>query len=829
MRTRVPLMIAAALLACLSAGPAAAAPPFPAAPAVAAKSIRIVMDDNYPPFAFRDAGGGLQGILIDRWRLWERVTGIRAEVTGMDWGEALTRMKAGEFDVIDTIFLNDERSAWLDFGRPYEKLEVPIFFRGEIPGITDAASLRGFVVAVKAGDAAIGFLRGNGVRALLEYPSYEAIVGAARDGKVNVFVVDRPPALHFLYRMGIADRFRRTAPLYVGEFHRAVRKGDAAVLRAVEDGFAGLPAGALQEIDSRWYGSEAGTLAHGVLRILPAAAAGLFGVAFLLLLWNRSLKRKVAAKTRELTREVEVSNRRAEALQKSEESLKVLSQAVEQSPVSILITDADGAIEYVNPRLASMTGYLPEELAGKTPRVFKSGETDPATYRELWAAVTSGEMWEGELHNRRKDGTLFWERIVIAPVRDREGATRHFIALKEDVTERRELGEKLRRAQKMEAIGRMAGGVAHDFNNILSAIMGFASLGKIKDHGDGPARGYLDQILVAAERGAVLTRSLLTFSRSQPLAPRPLDLGVVALELREFLQRVVGEEVALSIDAGGGPVMIEGERGQVEQVLMNLAANARDAMPGGGRLAVAISAVEVGQAHSPRTSPLLRGRHAVVTVADTGVGMDLETQRRIFDPFFTTKEPGKGTGLGMSIVYGIVRQHRGEIAIDSEPGRGTTITLVFPLSAETTGPAAGAEKAAPARGGSETILVAEDDAVLRDITRSALEEFGYRVLEAADGVEAVEAAKREGSRVSLVVMDGVMPAMSGTDAAREIRRTFPELPILFITGYSPEVFSGRFVLDGRMGLLLKPVDPAELARRVREMLDAPGPSTRRRP
>ena len=383
----------------------------------------------------------------------------------------------------------------------------------------------------------------------------------------------------------------------------------------------------------------------------------------------------------------------------TEEQLLKLSHAVEQSPLSIIITDRDGIIEFVNPRFTQVSGYLAEEVIGKQPGMLGSDRSTDDVYKKMWAGVSSGSVWEGELLNRNKNGSLFWERVTVSPVRNRQGDVTHYLAINEDITERTRLEEQLRQSQKMEAIGQLSGGIAHDFNNILTVIMGYGNLLKTDHRCDDDQLEKVEQILSAADRAAKLTGGLLAFSRKQTLKQQHANLNDIVQHVQKFLVRIIGEDIHLQTGFKHEPARVYVDRGQIEQVLINLAANARNAMPRGGILTIETELQTLdgsfGRAHGFGEP----GPYAVVTVSDTGCGMDKETLAKIFEPFFTTKEVGKGTGLGMAIVYGIVKHHKGFVSVESEPGIGTVFRVYLPASAAAEEPAPKGVAEVPPRGG----------------------------------------------------------------------------------------------------------------------------------
>jgi signal transduction histidine kinase/CheY-like chemotaxis protein len=402
--------------------------------------------------------------------------------------------------------------------------------------------------------------------------------------------------------------------------------------------------------------------------------------------------------------------------------------------------------------------------------------------------------------------------------RDAQGKVIGLIGIARDVTEMKRLEEQFRQAQKMEAVGRLAGGVAHDFNNLLGIIIGYGDIVSRRMVSDDPLRLKMEQILKAAARAAALTRQLLAFSRQQVLQPKILDLNVVVSEIEDMLRRLIGEDVVLVTMPGPGLRSVEGDQGQLQQVIMNLAVNARDAMPNGGKLRVETCNVDVDEAYAARYPPMRPGPYVMLVITDTGSGMDANVQARIFEPFFTTKELGRGTGLGLSTVYGIVQQSGGHIYVDSEVGVGTSFRIYLPRAAGV--PLQRAEGKPPSLvGGSETVLLAEDESHLRELVREILEGSGYRVLIARDGTEALEIASGHAGPIHLMVTDVIMPGVSGREAADAIRQTRPEMKVLYVSGYTDDAILRHGVL-GSAAFLEKPFARDRLLREVRELLNS---------
>jgi two-component system, cell cycle sensor histidine kinase and response regulator CckA len=514
--------------------------------------------------------------------------------------------------------------------------------------------------------------------------------------------------------------------------------------------------------------------------------------------------------------------------QSTEHSLRKLSRAVEQSADMIMITDLHGIIEYVNPAFEILTGYHRDEMCGKTPRILKSGEQGVETYQGIWKTILAGKAYRGILTNRKKNGELYYVEESICPVRDAAGQITHFISNGRDLTERLRLEAKLLQSQKMDAIGNLAGGVAHDFNNLLTIITSYAELALDTVPQQSPLESKIQEILLAARRAAELTRQLLAFSRKQPQALRVADLNQVIARIANTLPRLIGEDIEFTFVRGEGLGRVRVDPMQIEQVLMNLAANARDAMPQGGHFRIETSDARVEKIEddrSPRKQEALPvGRYALVTVSDDGVGIPPRHLPHIFEPFYTTKPAGKGTGLGLATVYGIVKQNKGFIWAASERRMGTVFKIYLPCLGrrDNSSVAEDAKNEAVTRG-SETILVVEDEQAVRRATTEFLTLQGYQVLEAKDGIDALFVAKKHGSTIHLLFTDVVMPNMSGGQLAKEMAELRPETKLLFVSGYAGKTVLDHKVLDVETNFLQKPYSLKQLSRKIRYALDQ-GPS-----
>jgi len=524
-------------------------------------------------------------------------------------------------------------------------------------------------------------------------------------------------------------------------------------------------------------------------------------------LYNERLVHKLDQRTQVLARQVD-------DLRQTESRLRLKSVALEAAANAIMITDRQGAIEWVNPAFLTTLGFAAEEVLGRNPRILNSGTHDAAFFRRLWDTVQAGQVWRGEVVNRNRQGALLTFQVAITPLRDETGAITHFIDIMQDISEQKRMEGELRQSQKMEAVGRLAGSVAHDFNNMLNVILINAEL-SLQSADLTPSQRSLSQdIKLAAERSAELTRQLLAFSRKQPTQPRCVDLNQVVREHWQMLLRMVEGDLELAFRPDPALKTVYMDPSQITQVLTNLVINARDALPGAGTIRIETANVQVEAAREALTP----GQYVRLTVSDTGTGMDARTLERIFEPFFTTKGEGRGTGLGLSTVYGIVKQNRGGIEVDSNLGLGTSMKIYLPVCQEAEGaPELDLEGTPP--GGAETILVAEAEQPMRDVLRAALEGLGYTVLAAVSPLDTVLLDSQHPGPIHLLITEVVMPGVNGKDLQAHLGRVRPGLKVLFISGYPGEILVGRGLMGAETPFLQKPFRRLELARKVREVLD----------
>jgi PAS domain S-box-containing protein len=522
-----------------------------------------------------------------------------------------------------------------------------------------------------------------------------------------------------------------------------------------------------------------------------------------------------------IVRDITERKQAEEALHASLREISDLRTALDEHAL-VVATDARGVITYVNDKFCALSQYSRAELVGRTHKVVNSGHHPREFFLNLWQTISSGKPWHDEICNRAKDGSLFWVATTIVPFLNERGLPFRYISIRADITQSKKLGEQLLQSQKMEAIGRLSGGVAHDFNNILTVIQGNVSLLDLSSSLSAEERESLTDIKEGVERAASLTRQLLAFSRRQTMQLADLDLNQLVGNMARMLKRIVGEDIQIHLKPTAPDALVRADAGMLEQILMNLVVNSRDAMPDGGSLTIETSFAEFDSynlAYNPQASA---GSYICLRVCDNGCGIPVEILPRIFEPFFTTKDVGKGTGLGLATVYGIVQQHHGWVTVESESGKGTTFRIYLPRQTNAKLTSALPRPFIKMPMGSEKILLVEDEASLRVLARKVLTKLGYQVLEAASGVKALDVWAEHKDTIALVVTDMVMPdGLSGRQLADRLRQDKPAIKIIFTSGYSADIAGKDFPLEEGVNFLSKPFVPDQLATLLRNSLDGP--------
>ena len=497
-----------------------------------------------------------------------------------------------------------------------------------------------------------------------------------------------------------------------------------------------------------------------------------------------------------------------------------LATAIEQIAEGVVITDVEGTIQYVNPAFEHITGYSRDEAMGKNPNVLNSGEHDKEFFHLMWQTILSGEVWQGKITNRRKDGSFYKEEMTVSPIRNEAEEIVNFVAIKRDVTREMEMEAQLSQSQKMEAIGVLSGGIAHDFNNILMPILGYTEIVKMALPKNSKMQNHMDAIFRAALRAKDLVAHILLFSRQTNGERHPLGLELLVKEVLKLLRSAIPKTIEIKYDFDPELPLVSADATQIHSVLMNLCTNASHAMPDGGVLTIKLQKVILAD-YEVRDRGRISGEFVRLSVADNGHGMNEGTLARIFDPFFTTKEVGKGTGLGLSTVYGIVQHHQGYIAVESAPGQGTTFEILLP-GTENTQDNGGNTPASLAYMGSESILVIDDEEDIVSSIRLGLAQFGYEVTGFSNPVEAMEHLRLYPRKYDLVITDCTMPLMTGEKVAGEVSNIAPDIPIIFCTGDCDKLPNERLKDLGIDWLMMKPFTPPELGKAIRQVLDMAG-------
>jgi PAS domain S-box-containing protein len=503
---------------------------------------------------------------------------------------------------------------------------------------------------------------------------------------------------------------------------------------------------------------------------------------------------------------------------RAEEELHLESAALDAAANAIVITNRAGIIQWANPAFTNFTGYAIAEAVGKNPsELVKSGKHEPSFYKNMWDTILGGQVWHGEIINRRKDGSFYTEEMTITPVRDQRGEITHFAAIKQDVTEKKMLESRLLRSQRLESVGRLASGIAHDLNNILAPMLMSAPVLR-EAISDPDIQQLVDTIESSAVRGAGIIKQLLTFSRGLEGERVPVQLKSLVLDMLNIVRETFPKNIVAAKETPAGTWLVRGDATQLHQILMNLCVNARDAMPNGGKLTLELENVEVNEAIASMNPGACPGRHVALSVTDTGTGISPENLDKIFDPFFTTKEVGQGTGLGLSTVIGIVKSHGGFVQVNSRLGEGTQFKVYLP-ACDT--PKDSEKKREPdplAQGQGELVLLVDDEESIRRVARQALERHGYRMLEASDGTQGLAQYTLHQSEVRLVITDLAMPFMDGLAFIHALRQLNPQVKIIAMSGHQSKASVGNLPATSVQVLLTKPFNAAELLQSLKQAL-----------
>jgi PAS domain S-box-containing protein len=781
------------------------------------KQIVAVYHCDYPPVSFLNKNtDNADGFFVDIMNSVAERAGLRATyICKSGWPEMMHAIQSGEAD-LGALMKSEEREKKLAFSSPIDTSYLSFFARSQ-SSIDPDRLPAGCTVGVIKGSMSFEQLKKKPGLRLQTEDSYQEGIFSLLAGEISLFAGEESMILKRARETKLDDRIRKTGKAFLErERGLAVRKDNAelvALLNKALDGFIGSQE--YQTIYLKWYGVP--TPYWTVNKILIVCGSFLLTAVSGMAVWRF---RSLAMINRELVRNI---TERKKAERSLEQSKAFNAKILETVDEGFIVIDAQFKILSANNAYLSQVKLPLQEVLGKKCHEISHHLSVPCheAGEDCSASLTfaSGNPHIAVHRHQNTKGGLVMVEIKSYPVKDGSGKVISVIEVVNNITDKINLEAQVSHSQKLEAVGHLAGGIAHDFNNILTAIIGYGSLAKRKMKKDDPAIHDLQQILESADRAANLTRGLLAFSRKQIISPRPVNVNDIVKNIEKLIMRLIGEDIVPQIILTNRKATVLADSGQIEQILMNLTTNARDAMPEGGSLIVRTETAALGDDFIRAHGYGKPGMYVLLSVQDSGRGMDGKTKESIFEPFFTTKEVGRGTGLGLSIVYGIVKQHNGYIECDTELGKGTTFKIYLPMIRGDF--EAKDDKIQPVvRGGTETVLVAEDDHAVRSLIKEILTLHGYSVIEAANGEDAIAKFKEHSDSVHALLLDVLMPGKSGKDVYDEIRGAGHDVKAIFMSGYTADVIHKKGILDGELAFIAKPVTPSELLSKLRDALGA---------
>lgn len=781
--------------------------------------ITVADDSSYPPFAFLDEKGNPRGITIDIWKLWSEKTGIPVTFKLMPWDEALHAVENGDADAIGGLFKESGREKRFDFSTQILEIKTSLFIHRQITGIKDYRDLAGFQVGLVEGDAAVNRLEKDAPLASKKtYASTEELVKAAVQGEIRILIADEAVVLYYLNKMRSEKEFK-ISPMSqsINRQYAAVRKGETEKLLLLNSGFERIQPQEIQDIVTSWTGIDPYKRLPWRWIILSIMAFCSLGIV--IAAWNFSLRKKVRLATIDLIKKNAELEESRNSSRRNEQMLKAVFDQIHHL-FGILRTD--GTIVDVNRHSLELIGKKREEVINKhiwETDWWNFSEQSQTTLREAVSKAALGEFIKMDVDNFLGDHGLRKVDFSLKPVRDQNQEVIFIVAQGIDLTERKALESQLQHAQKMDAIGQLAGGVAHDFNNQLSAISGFAELISYSTKEEETEKNA-KLIIEAAQRSAELTRQLLTFSRKKDFKTNPVDINQIMNETILLLQRSLNKNIRIETRFEDPSMIILGDATLLQNALLNIAINARDAMPQGGWILFSSSKKMLDEFFCRSFSQqILPGPYAVVSIEDNGLGMDSDTLKRIYDPFFTTKPQGKGTGLGLTAVYGTVKSHKGTIECYSEPGRGTRFTLYLPCSQTPELISPTPSLSPPVRGIKQaSILFIDDEPLVQTLGYEMLKYLGFNVHLFSSAKEALGYYTKHWKNIDLVILDMIMPEMGGIELFNHLRQVNPEIRSILLSGYAFNDSIQNGLENGITDYLQKPFSLSDLQSKVDKTL-----------
>ena len=777
------------------------------------RAVTAAVLDDFPPLYDIDKQGRPVGFAVDILGYVQRATDLDLEYLVVpNWAKAMEAVRDGRASFIPGIGISPAREREFLFSEEIETVPVSCFVRSDNFEISGIESLGGRRVAVIGQSAAFTKLRGRKDVILVQFSTIDSALFSLLAGDVDAFVFPEPVLLRKARLLDLEDRVKVAGkPLMELKRGYLLRKGDEALAARINPAIrAFVNSREYGAAYRKWYGRPK---PFWTIRRVAVSMGGLLGISIIIMfLWRY---RTIVRYSRTLAQSIVERERAEEARRDRETELRTL---IDSLPQRVFFKNTELIYVFASASYAGDMGLHPKEFPGKTDFDFHSKELAEKYRSDDRSVMSARKTLEFEERYVHGDKQLTVHTVKV-PVEDENGAVRGVLGIFWDITERLEMEAKLRHAQKMDAVGQLTGGVAHDFNNLLAIVLGNLELMELGAKDDPSLLDHIAKAMRAVERGGLLTQRLLAFSRQQPLEPQTVDPGELVSGMLDMLRRALGETVAIhdSLPASVWPVSVDAA--QLENALINVAINARDAMPGGGDRTIEAGNVLLDEEYSKLHADVVPGEYVLLEVSDNGEGMPPEIRDQAFEPFFTTKETGKGSGLGLSMVYGFVKQSHGHVAIYSEPGQGTTIKIYLPRSTDSPGQAdLGDDDPAPPKG-AERILVVEDDNDVREVAAAMLAGHGYDVIEAVDGDDALDKLRASG-RIDLLFTDVVLPgSMNGNELAKAAERIRPGVKTLFTTGYAKNavVHDGR--LDEGVELISKPYRKVDLIKKVQSILE----------
>ncbi len=775
------------------------------------KEIIFVSQTNYPPFEFRNNDGTHDGITIELVRWLATEIGFRAKFKDTSFQKAQQAILNGDADVLTSLFYSEKRDKSFDFTQPLFDVPASIFVLADRPDISRLQDLSGKRIAIQQGDYAKDFLDSKGIDfTMFPTQDFSEATNAVIAGNADVLIGDEQIVLYHLYRNGLIDKVKKVGePLYTGIDCLGLKEGNRVLQSILNKGVSyARSSGVLERLTHKWLGTKFSSRPDYWAMLWPYLSVILVLILFVAI-WNIRLRRAVELQTKHV--------------RESEDHFREL---IEQSPIGLVLCSMDGSLLSFNSAYIKIIGYDVDEAIKLsywdiTPE--KYADIERLKSKQL---KTVGHYGPYEKEYRHKDGHLVPVRLnCMVVVRDGErfiwASVEDITALKVTEAEKNELTDRLRQSQKMEAIGTMAGGVAHDFNNMLSVILGYTELTLRNPSCDEKCKKNLGHVLTATDRAKELIKQILMFSRKGELNRDPIKLHNVVTEVLGLLKKTIPSTVSIrsDIDTHTGTVLADAT--QIQQIIMNFCTNASHAMAEhGGDIDISLKPIDVDLSAAARCPDLRPGKYVQLTVADTGVGMSPDVMSRIFDPFFTTKKPGEGTGMGLSVVHGIIKNHEGAICVESVVGKGTIFKVFFPLSAEDVDKKT-STVASTCQPGTEHVLLVDDEVMLATLGKEILESLGYKVTSTTSAFEAFDLFQNNPEEYDLLITDQTMPEMPGDVLAKKAMQIRADLPVIICTGHSAVLDTKKALAIGVKALMMKPLDRSGLSKAVRQVFDEP--------